>query len=72
MNISPSSICSHLYCVTTKQCTSADEFETVWKLAAKNAHWRSYDENFRFLIPKTLFPWDQIHRELWLQAHHMQ
>ena len=70
MNISPSSICSHLYCVITKQCTSADEFETVWELAAKNAHWRSYDENFRFLIPKTLFPWDQIHWELWLQAHH--
>lgn len=46
--------------------------ETVRDLAAKNAHWRYYDENFRFLRQKTLFPWDQIHWELWLQAHHMQ
>ena len=44
--------------------------ETVRDLAAKNAHWRYYDENFRFLRQKTLFPWDQIHCELWLQAHH--
>ena len=46
--------------------------ETVRDLAAKNAHWRYYDENFRFLRQKTLFPWDQIHWELWLQALHMQ
>ena len=46
--------------------------ETVRDLAAKNAHWRYYDENSRFLRQKTLFPWDQIHWELWLQAHHMQ
>ena len=46
--------------------------ETVWDLAAKNAHWRYYDENFRFLRQKTLFPWDHIHWELWLQVHHMQ
>ena len=46
--------------------------ETVRDLTAKNAHWRYYDENFRFLRQKTLFPWDQIHWELWLQAHHMQ
>ena len=45
--------------------------ETVRDLAAKNAHWRYYDENFRFLRQKALFPWDQIHWELWLQAHHM-
>ena len=45
--------------------------ETVRDLAAKNAHWRYYDENFRFLRQKTLFSWDQIHWELWLQAHHM-
>ena len=44
--------------------------ETVRDLAAKNAHWR-YDENFHFLRQKTLFSWDQIHWELWLQAHHM-
>lgn len=44
--------------------------ETVRDLAAKNAHWRYYDENFRFLRQKSLFPWDQIHWELWLQAHH--
>ena len=41
-------------------------------LAAKNVHWRYYDENFRFLRQKTLLPWDQIHWELWLQVHHMQ
>ena len=35
-------------------------------------HWPYYDENFRFLRQKTVFPWDQIHWELWLQAHHMQ
>ena len=46
--------------------------ETVRDLAAKNAHWRYYDENFHFLRQKTLFPWDQIHWELWLQVHHMQ
>ena len=46
--------------------------ETVWDLEAKNVPWRYYDENFRFLRQKTLFPWDQIHWELWLQAHHMQ
>ena len=46
--------------------------KTVQDLAANNAHWRYYDENFRFLRQKTLFPWDQIHWELWLQAHHMQ
>ena len=45
--------------------------ETVRDLAAKNAHWRYYDKNFRFLRQKTLFPWDQIHWELWLQAHHI-
>ena len=45
--------------------------ETVLDLAAKNAHWRYYDENFRFLRQKALFPWDQIHWELWLQVHHM-
>ena len=45
--------------------------ETVRDLAAKNAYWRYYDENFRFLRQKTLFPWDQIHWELWLQAHHI-
>ena len=45
--------------------------ETVRDLAAKNAHWRYYDENFRFLRQKSLLPWDQIHWELWLQAHHM-
>ena len=45
--------------------------ETVRDLAAKNAHWRYYDENFPFLRQKTLFPRDQIHRELWLQAHHI-
>jgi len=46
--------------------------ETVRDLAAKNVHWRYYDEHFRFLRKKTLLPWDQIHWELWLQAHHMQ
>ena len=46
--------------------------ETVQDLEANNAHWRYYDENFRFLRQKTLFPWDQIHWELWLQVHHMQ
>jgi len=40
-------------------------------LAAKNAHWKYYDENFRYLRQKSLFPWDDIHWELWLQAHHM-
>ena len=44
---------------------------TVRDLAAKNAHWRYYDENFRYLRQKSLFPWDEIHWELWLQAHHM-
>ena len=44
---------------------------TVRDLAAKNAHWKYYDENFRFLRQKSLFPWDEIHWELWLQAHHM-
>ena len=29
--------------------------ETVQDLAANNAHWRYYDENFRFLRQKTLF-----------------
>ena len=46
--------------------------ETVRDLAAKNAHWRYFDENFRFLRQKTLFPWDQMDWELWLQAHRMQ
>ena len=44
---------------------------TVRDLAAKNVHWKYYDENFRFLRQKSLFPWDEIHWELWLQAHHM-
>ena len=44
---------------------------TVRDLAAKNAHWRYYDENFRFLRQKSLFPWDEIQWELWLQAHHL-
>lgn len=44
---------------------------TVHDLAAKNAHWRYYNENFRYLRQKSLFPWDEIHWELWLQAHHM-
>ena len=44
---------------------------TVRDLAAKNAHWRYYDENFRYLRQKSLFPWDEVHWELWLQAHHM-
>lgn len=44
---------------------------TVRDLAAKNAHWKYYDENFRFLRQKSLFPWDEIHWELWLQAYHM-
>ena len=29
---------------------------TVHDLAAKNAHWRYYDENFRYLRQKSLFP----------------
>ena len=46
--------------------------ETVRQLPAKNAHWRYYDENFRSLQQKkTLFPWDQIHWELWLQVYYM-
>lgn len=44
---------------------------TVRDLATKNAHWKYYDENFRFLRQKSLFHWDEIHWELWLQAHHM-
>ena len=44
---------------------------TVRDLAGKNAHWKYYDENFRFLRQKSLFPWDEIHWELWLLAHHM-
>ena len=35
---------------------------TVRDLATKNAHWKYYDENFRFLRQKSLFPWDEIHR----------
>ena len=35
--------------------------ETVRDLAAKNAHWRYYNENFSFFQQKTLFPWDQIY-----------
>ena len=45
--------------------------ETVRDLAAKNAPWRYYDENFHFLRQKKLFPWDQIHWKLWLEAHHI-
>ena len=45
--------------------------KTVRDLAAKTAHWRYYDENFCFLRQKTLFTWDQLHWELWLQVHHM-
>lgn len=45
---------------------------TVKDLAAKNAHWRYYHEKFPFLRQEKLFHWDQIHWELWLQAHHMQ
>ena len=37
---------------------------TVYDLAAKNAHWKYYDENFRFLRQKSLFPWDEIDWEL--------
>ena len=44
---------------------------TVRDLAAKNAHWRYYDENSRYLRQKYLFAWDEVHWELWLQAHHM-
>ena len=44
---------------------------TVRDLAAKNAHWRYYDENFRYLRHKSLFPWEELHWKLWLQAHHM-
>ena len=73
IDISLSNICSYLYGLITDRRPSFNEYsETVRDLAAKNAHWRYYDENFRFLRQKTLFPWDQIHWELWLQAHHMQ
>ena len=44
---------------------------TVRDVAAKNAHWRCYDENFCYVRQKSLFRWDEIHWELWLQAHHM-
>ena len=44
---------------------------TLRDLAAKSAHWRYYDENFRYLRQKSLFPCDEVHWELWLQAHHM-
>ena len=44
---------------------------TVRDLAARKAHWRYYDENCRYLRQKSLFPWDGVHWELCLQAHHM-
>ena len=43
---------------------------TLHDLAAKNAYWH-YDENFRYLRQTSLFPWDEVHWELWLEAHHM-
>ena len=44
---------------------------TVREFGGKNAHWRYYDENFRYLRHKSLFPWEEVHWELWLQADHM-
>ena len=43
----------------------------VRDLAANNANWRYYDENFRYLRQKSLFPWEEIDWELGFQAHHM-
>ena len=44
---------------------------TLRDLAAKNAYSRYYHENFRYLRQTSLFPWDEVHWELWLEAHHM-
>ena len=54
-----SNLCSDLYGAVSNRRTSLNE-------TAKNAHWHYYDENFRFWQQETLFPWDQIHWELWL------
>ena len=44
--------------------------ETVRDISAKGGDWRYYDEQFRFLRQSdpNLFPWDQIHWELWFQT----
>ena len=44
--------------------------ETVRDISAKGGDWRFYDEQFRFLRQSdpNLFPWDQIHWELWFQT----
>ncbi|XP_078363440.1 uncharacterized protein LOC144647516 [Oculina patagonica] len=62
-----------IYTIRFPECAPAlmKYSATVRDLAAKNAHWRYYDENFRYLRQKSLFPWDEMQWELWLQAHHM-
>ena len=44
--------------------------KTVRDIFAKGEDWRLYDGQFRFLRQSdpNLFPWDQIHWELWLQT----
>ena len=67
-----SGFCCRLYHPISGQHSRINEYSaTVRDLAAKNAHWPYYDENFRYLRQKFPFPWDEVHLELWLQAHHM-
>ena len=44
--------------------------EVVRDLANKSGDWIFYDEQFRYLRQSSpeLYPWDQIHWELWLRA----
>ena len=47
--------------------------EVVQDLAARGHNWRFYDENFRFMrqSQSSLFPWKNIHWELWMRAQQM-
>ena len=67
-----SGFCCRLYHSISGQRFWINEIQvTLRDLAAKNAYWSYYDENFRYLRQTSLFPWDEVHWESWLEAHHM-
>ena len=67
-----SNLCSDLYGVVSEQCTSLNK--TQRDSAGPGSQERSLALlwwEFPLSATKTLFPWDQVHWQLWLQVHHM-
>ena len=61
-----------IYCEKSTENTSRlmKYCETVRDIAQKPGDWQYYDEQFRYLRQSApdLYPWDQVHWELWLGA----